>query len=287
MNALAKWLNKLASRNERSTARRKLPLVAHYWDGGAPMAHEVRDISPRGLYLLTDQRWYPGTVVTLALQREDLFESHPDRSLTVNARVVRYGTDGVGFSFVAPEHANQNSGLNPLGADKKAVERFLDQLYDDVGQALVEYALVLPLVLLLIVNVVNFGGFFFAWIGVSNAARAGADYAVLDGSSVGFLPIASGSQISALITQDLASLPNNQSVTVNICQNINGTITALSGSCSSIPSDPEPGSYVLITVDVTYTYVPYISAGFSFPNLNVYATIPPTTIHRRAVMRRV
>jgi hypothetical protein len=24
---------------------------------------------------------------------------------------------------------------------------------------------------------------------------------------------------------------------------------------------------------------------FQFPNLNIYATIPPTTVHRRAVMR--
>jgi len=50
------------------------------------------------------------------------------------------------------------------------------------GQALIEYILLLPLLFLLIVNLVNFGGFFFAWITVANAARAGADYAILGGA---------------------------------------------------------------------------------------------------------
>ena len=42
---------------------------------------------------------------------------------------------------------------------------------------------------------------------------------------------------------------------------------------------------MLLTVDVTYTYLPLLRAGFKFPNLNIYATLPPTTIHRKAVMR--
>jgi Flp pilus assembly protein TadG len=153
------------------------------------------------------------------------------------------------------------------------------------GQSLVEYLLLLPLLLLLIVNVVNVGGFFFAWITVANAARAGADYQILGGASAGSLTPATGAQISAMITQDIAWLPNTASLLVNICQNNNGKITTLAGTCSAVPADPEPGNYVLTTTDVTYTYQPFIKAGFQFPNLNVYVTIPPTTVHRRAVMR--
>jgi hypothetical protein len=59
-------------------------------------------------------------------------------------------------------------------------------------------------------------------------------------------------------------------------------VTTPTGSCLSF-ADPEP-NYVLTVIDVTYTYKPFIPL-FSFPNLNIYATIPPTTIHRRAVMR--
>jgi Flp pilus assembly protein TadG len=142
----------------------------------------------------------------------------------------------------------------------------------------------LPMLFLLIVNVVNFGGFFFAWITVANAARAGADYAILSGASVGSPGDATATQITDVITQDISSLPNASSLSVNICRNNNGTITTLAGTCSSVPSDPEPVSYILTTIDVTYTYLPFINV-FQFPNLNIYATIPPTTVHRRAVMR--
>jgi Flp pilus assembly protein TadG len=158
----------------------------------------------------------------------------------------------------------------------------LERLCANQGQALIEYILVLPLLLLLIVNLVNFGGFFFAWITVANAARAGADYAILGGASVGAPGAPTTTQITTLITQDASSLPNASSLTVNICTNNNGTIT---GTCTSSPTDPEATSFVLTSIDVTYTYVPFISAGFKFPVLNIYATIPPTTIHRRAVMR--
>jgi Flp pilus assembly protein TadG len=289
MNTLSRWLKSLASREQRTVERQaRPPLLAHYWDGGIPQAHAVKDISERGVYLLTEQRWYPGTFVSLSLQRKDVIESDPDRSITVNARVVRSGTDGVGFVFITPEQSNRvGDHTLPLGADKKSFQRFLNRLCADNGQALVEYALCLPLILLLIVNVINFGGFFFAWITVSNAARAGADYAILGSASAGFLTSPNVTQITTLITQDISSLPNNASVAVNICENNNGTITTRAGTCTSIPADPEPTAYVEISIAVTYTYVPFIGSGFQFPGLGIYATIPPTTITRRAVMRRI
>jgi Flp pilus assembly protein TadG len=154
------------------------------------------------------------------------------------------------------------------------------------GQALVEYILVLPIVFLLLVNVVNFGGFFYAFITVANAARAGADYAILGGASVasGHIGAVTAGQISTLITTEIASLPNNPSLSVNVCQNNNGTVKTLSGTCTSIASDPEATNFVLTSIDVTYTYQPLIPL-WSFPNLNIHATLPATTIHRRAVMR--
>ena len=165
-------------------------------------------------------------------------------------------------------------------------DKFFQRLRRNQGQALIEYLLVLPMVFLLLVNVVNFGGFFYAFITVANAARAGADYGILGGASVasGHIAAVSASQIATLITTEIASLPNNPSLSVNVCQNNNGTVTTLSGTCSSIASDPEPTNYVLTSIDVTYTYQPFIPL-FSFPNLHINATLPATTIHRRAVMR--
>src|SRR5258708_10273326 len=281
------WSEWLFSRERRKAKRQEpLHLLAHYWDGAAPLAHDIRDISSTGLYLLTEERWYPGTVVMISLQRADAADTHLDRSIRVNAKGVRLGKDGVGLELIMPEKPPPpgSHSLSANGTDRKTFHRFLQRLLGDRGQALIEYVLMLPMLFLLIVNVVNFGGFFFAWITVANAARAGADYAILSGASVGSPGEATPTQIADVITKDISSLPNASSLVVNICQNNNGLIKTLSGTCSSVPSDPEPVSYILTTIDVTYTYLPFINV-FQFPNLNIYATIPPTTVHRRAVMR--
>src|SRR6266478_5109377 len=125
------------------------------------------------------------------------------------------------------------------------------------GQALIEYILILPLIFLLIVNMVNFGGFFYAFIAVSNAARAGADYAIMSVSSVAStnIPTPTASQITDLIKTDIASLPNKSSLSVSVCQN-DGGVTTPTGSCLSF-ADPET-NYVLTVIDVTYTYKPFI-----------------------------
>ena len=162
--------------------------------------------------------------------------------------------------------------------------RLIRRLKEDPGQALIEYILILPIVFLLIVNTVNFGGFFYAWITVTNAARAGADYGSLGVSSVGAPGIPSGALIKSMITTDISSLPNSASLVVNVCQTNNGTTKVLTGTCSSIAADPEPANFTLISVDVTYTYKPFIGV-FSFPNLGVYLTLPPTSIRKVAVMR--
>src|SRR6188768_643129 len=45
------------------------------------------------------------------------------------------------------------------------------------GQALVEFAIVLPLLAVLLVMAIDFGRVFFGWVSLTNAARIGANYA--------------------------------------------------------------------------------------------------------------
>jgi Flp pilus assembly protein TadG len=287
MKSVNRFLEWLLSRERRRATRQDAPeLVAHYWDGAAPMPRDVRDISSTGIYLVTEERWYPGTQVLMTLQIPSAAENDPDRSILVNAKVVRFGTDGVGLQLVMPENGASRGAhtFGVKGTDRKTFHRFLRRLLENQGQALIEYALVLPLVFLLIVNVVNFGGFFCAFIDVANAARAGADYAILGFPSAGNPPpvAGTGTTITNLITADMSSLPNRASLVISICEkNSSGTIT-LAGTCTSMPSDPEAAFYTLTTVDVTYTYKPFIPL---FSAFGISATIPPTTIHRRAVMR--
>ena len=156
------------------------------------------------------------------------------------------------------------------------------------GQALIEFALVLPLLLLLIVLVVNVGSMMYAWVTISNAARAGAQYAMMGGVSVhgGAPPTAAA--VTALVTQDLQSLPNRASAVVNLCQNNNATVSC-SGALLAPPPDPENTAiYCLKSVDVTYTYQPFIRTWtFSGLGISLPAAIGGSdkTFHYRALMR--
>jgi len=52
------------------------------------------------------------------------------------------------------------------------------------GQGLVEFALVLPVLLLLIIGVLDFGAAFFVKVELENSAREGANYMVYNAASV-------------------------------------------------------------------------------------------------------
>ncbi len=96
------WLQRLLLGDPpepRSAPRVVVPgLIAFFFTGGTPTPHEVRDISASGLYIVTSERWYIGTVIRLTLT--DRHNPNAERSLTVNARVARRGEDGVGFEFL-------------------------------------------------------------------------------------------------------------------------------------------------------------------------------------------
>jgi Flp pilus assembly protein TadG len=152
------------------------------------------------------------------------------------------------------------------------------------GQALVEFILAFPLLILLIVNAVNFGAFLFAWITIANAARGGAQDWVLGSASVGAPSPATPAQVSALVTADISSLLARSSLLVRVCTNDNGAVTCTGAGSGVPPSDPEPLTYVSATVDVSYSYQPLIPL-WNFSLLGIHATLPPGNIHRRTVMR--
>ena len=101
-------------------------LVAFYWTGGAPQSYIVGNISATGVYLVTKERWTPGTVIMMTLQMTDSEDEDKQDSITVMSQVVRWGPDGVGLQFVPPEVKGSNGEAAPgMGADKKALEVFL------------------------------------------------------------------------------------------------------------------------------------------------------------------
>ncbi|HEX4021265.1 MAG TPA: PilZ domain-containing protein [Acidobacteriaceae bacterium] len=177
MKSAKGWFAKLFSENRRMAERQEVPrLVAYYWDGGTPMERAIRDISSGGLYLYTEERWYPNTVIMMTVQRSDKVEGDADRSIAVQARVIRSGKDGVAFKFIFPR-TQDSVGAQSFpanAADKKAFGKFLHRLREDTGHAVMEYVLLLPVLLVPIVNVLALSGLFLVWMVLSRRARTGA-----------------------------------------------------------------------------------------------------------------
>ena len=92
-------------RDRRVARRKRWPrLEAYDSTGGAHEVHGVKDMSANGLYLMTEERWPLGAQVTMTLQRTDAIDDNPrNNAITVQLRVIRWGADGVGLSFVQPE----------------------------------------------------------------------------------------------------------------------------------------------------------------------------------------
>jgi PilZ domain len=129
------WLQKLLApdpSDPRKSPREELPwLGAYFFTGGKPVAYAIRDISAVGVYVITQERWYPGTVIRVTLV--DRRNPTPDRSLTVNAKVVRPAKDGVGLEFVLNDDLRSRGTKSSMdsqvqGVDKEQIELFLDHV---------------------------------------------------------------------------------------------------------------------------------------------------------------
>src|SRR5882757_3441318 len=103
MKSVTSWFKRLSSPEHRKAQRTKAPLlVAYYWDGSVPASHQIQNISSTGFYLLTEDRWLPGTMVTMSLQRTDMAHqnSGTEPNISVLSKVVRLDENGVGFAFI-------------------------------------------------------------------------------------------------------------------------------------------------------------------------------------------
>ena len=92
--------------DRRRSPRITNPLVhAYFWNGAAPIALRLGDISRTGAYIYTPERWYLGTIVqtTFDADRNEKASNGPDppiSSVTVWSKIVRHGSDGVAMDFV-------------------------------------------------------------------------------------------------------------------------------------------------------------------------------------------
>jgi Flp pilus assembly protein TadG len=116
----------------------------------------------------------------------------------------------------------------------------------DTGQALVEMAIALPVLLLLLIGVVDISLSVNAYITVTNASREGATYVVTH-------PGAAPSAVASAVTDRIAPLlPSNVSVTTTYYNSASATFTAWpdTGLASSSPL----ATSVPVRVDVSYPW---------------------------------
>ncbi len=91
----------------------------------------MHDISATGLYVVTEERWYPGTLILMTLHNTHAGEEIAERSISVLSRAVRWGNDGVGLQFVLNQDDGNPGKANDAqmdGINKKDLARFLQEL---------------------------------------------------------------------------------------------------------------------------------------------------------------
>jgi hypothetical protein len=140
MKAVASWIKRISSPEHRKAQRMKSPLlVAYYWDGAAPTSHTIQNISSTGFYLVTKERWLPGTMVTVTLQRTDMAHenSATEPYISVLSKVVRLDEDGVGFAFIPLDPHPGDLKSKPVG--KKALVSFVEKVKLDRGRVIITH----------------------------------------------------------------------------------------------------------------------------------------------------
>jgi hypothetical protein len=182
------------------------------------------------------------------------------------------------------------------------------------GQSIVETILMIPLLLLLLLNALNFGYFFLVTLNLTGATRTGMLYGILGSSTPAgtALPAPAGTSkltASYLTYKDLTGALNSPgNAQIQVCSPAIGVIgtgtsqTAKCQTCTNSTScgaagagtpapdaDPEAPSFLLNRLDITYTFVPLIPGKpfniFMLANPACNAAGTSCTFHRFVVMR--
>ena len=97
------WLTGTSPDARRAPRASEPPVLVFYWDGATPEGRPIRDLSATGAFIVTDERWYQGTMVRLVFR--DPRQEEGAHTATVMSRVVRPEPEGaaVQFVFTSPE----------------------------------------------------------------------------------------------------------------------------------------------------------------------------------------
>jgi Flp pilus assembly protein TadG len=110
------------------------------------------------------------------------------------------------------------------------------------GQAVPEFAMVVPLILLLAIGTLDMGRVLFAMDTSANAAREAARFAIVNSGSVGFLAAAPVSDIKDRAREAALGVPADMTVTV--CYSLANPPVTIAASACTADMNADRQSYV-------------------------------------------
>jgi hypothetical protein len=186
------------------------------------------------------------------------------------------------------------------------------------GQSLVETVLIVPLLLTLVLNAINFSYFFLTALNITSSARSGAMYSITADATPAAIPappagpVTSTNSVSYLAYQDLTGAVYSPSTNagVQVCSPSVGIVSAGTtnqrsscttfGSVGGFPAavaDPELNSagtlpaFLLNRVDVAYQFrppiplMPFNIVVLASPACTSSGGVVSCTFYRHSVMR--
>ena len=132
------------------------------------------------------------------------------------------------------------------------------------GQAVVEFALILPAFLFLLLIAVDFGRLFFSYIEINNAAREGASYAATNPTYTSLIQTHILNETNAQSQQGAGAI----STPTITCAGPTGTTI----DCAAAAGGLGPGNTVRVGVAEPFTFFTPLVNGFFNNNLNIAAS---------------
>jgi Flp pilus assembly protein TadG len=128
------------------------------------------------------------------------------------------------------------------------MHEFLRRLFRDTnGGPAVEFGIVFPIFLILILAIAYYGTAIFQIMAVSNAAQVGANYAILNG----YNPTTIQTKVNAA-----TGIPTNNISVTEVCGCPSGTTVTTFGCNPPLPTcagNQPPGAYVTVTITQPYS----------------------------------
>jgi Flp pilus assembly protein TadG len=142
------------------------------------------------------------------------------------------------------------------------------------GQALVEFALIVPVLMLILVIAIDFGRLFFSYIEVSNAAREGANYAAAHAADSPFDAATYTTGVTAAALGETNAQAQRgegglQVVGFTVLSCFNPTAPATPINCSTATNSGGIGDQVSVSVRQPFTFFTPLIGGFFGGQLNI------------------